>query len=156
MPGQRHPAEVGVGAEPVVHDRDVVSGEVPRRVHVEADRAKVRPHHRDIEDPTEVSGVDDLLHALNAGVVHEDVSDHKNARALVGQRLQLFTFSNGRRDRLLHKNVLVVFKRRLRDAVVCTGRGCNDDRVDGVVLEHLFYALGRLESWEASPNLAQA
>ena len=60
-------------------------GEVPEGVHVLAHAAQVQPLAVDVVDFADFSPVDELLHLPHGGVVEEDVPDHEDATAVLGQ-----------------------------------------------------------------------
>src|SRR5207244_6866242 len=68
-------------AEPIVRDRYIVRREIPRCIDVHADRAKVRPHHRDVEDPSELARIEVIPNVSYAGVVDEDMTNHQHTAA---------------------------------------------------------------------------
>ena len=129
----RVPARREIGRlrpEPVAHDRQVVRGEVPHRVHVMPDLAQVQALRIDVVDLADLARVDVLLHLVDGRVVDEDVADHERQalrRRELDQRLALRA---GRRERLLDHDVLAGGERGLAQVEVRVDRRGDDDRVD--------------------------
>ena len=124
------------GAEPVVRDRHVVRGEVPGGVHVDPDGAEVRAHHRHVVDAPEVARIEELLHALDAGVVHEDVPDHEDPVHARGEGAELLGLRRIGCDRLLDEHVLAGLERALHQCVVRARRRRDHHGVDPAVGHH--------------------
>ena len=68
-PARRH-------AERVVHDREVVRGEVPQHVEVGLEQAEVDPDRVEVEDAAELSTRDEVTNLADRARAHERVIDH--------------------------------------------------------------------------------
>src|SRR4051812_47452564 len=64
-------------SQPIVKNRKIVRGEIPKRVYIVADGPEIRAHRVNINDPAEGSGIDDLLHLNYPRVKEEDMANHK-------------------------------------------------------------------------------
>ena len=71
-------ALLGLLADQAQHDRDVVRAEAPERVLVRAQLAEVQAVAVDVVELAELAAVDQLLQALDRGVVLEQVADHQD------------------------------------------------------------------------------
>ena len=100
--------------------------EAPEGVLVRAHDAQVLPVAVEVEDLAEQAVVDDLLHVLEPRVVDEQVVDHQDAVAGVGQGGHLASIRAGQRERLLDEDVLAGFEDALRERGV-RGNRCGDD-----------------------------
>ena len=129
--------------------RQVVDAEAAKRVLLRPDRAEVLPVAVDVEDVSEVAGVDDLLQLPYARVVEEQVTGHEHPLSRLGELDELLRLIRGQRHRLLDEDVLAGGERALRELDM-SGHGCrDDDRFDLVVLEDILEAVGEPRRREA-------
>jgi hypothetical protein len=75
----------GLLPDQVEDDGEIVDAERPERVLVLADLAEVLAIAVDVEDLTELSGVDQALQLLDGGVVQQEVTGEENEITFLGQ-----------------------------------------------------------------------
>ena len=131
------PDLLGLLADQIEDDREVVDAERPQCVLVLADLPQVLAVAVQAEDLAELAGLDELPQLLDAGVVEEQVARHDDEVALLRECAELLGLLGPERRRLLDEDVLPRRERAAREVEVGgDGRG-DDDRVHRVVAEHL-------------------
>ncbi len=143
------PAEVGaphrrdpdrVPVEQVVHDRDVVGGEVPDHVQIVLEQAQADPDGVEVQHVPDRPALDDLLDLVHGGVVDEGVIHHQREAPGVRELHERLRRLGGMRHRLLDQNVLAGLEGRLREGVVGPHRRADRQRVDLRVPEEVLEA----------------
>src|SRR5581483_9604490 len=129
--------ERGVLVEQVEDHAQVVDAERPQCVLVRAHDPEVLAVSVDAEDLAELSGSDELLQLLHAGVVEQQVARHQHPVAGRGQPDELVHLRRAHRRRLLDEDVLPRLERLLRELVVRRYGRRDDDGVEPVVGEQL-------------------
>ena len=120
-------------AQQVGDDGDVVRREVPDYVAVVLVAAEAQSRGVDVQDATELTGVDDLLEFPYRGVVLERVSDHQGPSSRVGCLHERFGDRDRGRQWLLDHGVQPGPQRLQRDRAVAARRGGDDDGVQLVL-----------------------
>ena len=139
----------------VVHDRQVVDGEVPQHADVVLEQAEVHAHRVVVVDLAEAV-VDQLAHLADRAGVHEGVVDGQHEAAAIGLVDQALRLLGRRRDRLLDEDVLAGLERPHRQVEVARDRRRDGDRVDARVVQHRAEVAGDLDGRKARLHAGEA
>ena len=120
-------------AQQVGDDGDVVRREVPDYVAVVLVAAEAQTRGVDVQDATELTGVDDLLEFPYRGVVLEGVSDHQGPSSRVRCLHERFGDRDRGRQWFLDHGVQPGPQCLQRDRAVAVRRGGDDDGVQLVL-----------------------
>ncbi len=131
-------------AQQVQHHGDVVRGEAPEDVLLGADQPHVQAVGVAVEDSPQGPLVDELPQFDHGGVVEQDVPDHEDPRALLGQRDQFLPLLGVQGQRLLHEDVLARREALPDDVVVRGGGGGHGHGVSAGIVEHVGQLVGEL------------
>src|ERR1043166_5366094 len=127
----------GLAPDDVIHDGEVVRGQVPDDVHVVLEQAEVDAHRVEVEQVADLPRRDQLLDAAHRARVDEGVVNHQGEAARFGQRDQFFGLADAGREGLFDEDVLARFERGTGERVVRgDGRG-DDNGVEAGVGEQL-------------------
>ena len=113
-----------------VHDRQIVRREIPDDVGVLLQQPEVDAHRVQIQQRSEIAGVDERTDAADGPIIDERVIDHEPHAAVIrelGERLRVRLRSG---QRLLDEHVPAALDRRLREREVGLERRRDHDRVD--------------------------
>ena len=110
-------------AQQMKDDGDVVGGEAPEDVLFRPDQAHVQPVGIAVEDAPESAFLDQLAEADDRRMIKEDVSDHEDGAAMLGQGDQFFALPGIQSQRLFDEDVFARFEATADDVVMGGGRG---------------------------------
>ncbi|MBB5159899.1 hypothetical protein BJ970_007499 [Saccharopolyspora phatthalungensis] len=110
-------------------DRKVVRCEVPNDVHIPLVETEVQPRGVDVEHPSQITGVDDLLEFPHGGVVLEGVTGHEHHATLISGVDESSGVLDRGRQRLFDEGVLSGEHGAQRDLCVRARRGCHHHRL---------------------------
>jgi len=87
-----------------------VRGETPEDVLLGADQAHVEPVGIAVQDSPQGALVDKLAELGNGRMVEQDMADHEDSRALLGQRDELLSLADVERQGFFDEHVLAGFE----------------------------------------------
>src|ERR1043165_5260867 len=116
----------GLAPDDVIHDGEVVRGQVPDDVNVVLEESEVDADGVEVEKVADLARRDQLLDAAHRARVEEGVVNHQGEAARFGQRDQFFGLADAGREGLFDEDVLARFERGTGERVV-RGDGRGDD-----------------------------
>ena len=118
-------------------DRDVVRAEAPESVLIGAKLAQVETLRVDVADLAELTAGDQVGELPDAGVVAEEVADHQDQAALLGDIGEPLGRGHVLGERFLHEAVLAGFQDALGDGRMRRARRRDHDRAEVGIVEQI-------------------
>jgi hypothetical protein len=117
------------GLQKVVHDGDVVRGQIPDDIDVPAVQAEIQAGRVNVVDVAELAGAYPSPQLAHRGIVLEGVTDHQQPVGLVGDAHHLARLVEAGGQWLLDQDVLACLQGQSGDGGVAFRRGGDDHRI---------------------------
>src|SRR5439155_7476887 len=106
-----------------------VRSKIPQSIYVRPDAPQVEPLAVDVADFPQLTGVEQLFHVANGGIVNKSVTGHDHQTTFLCERSQFIHFSYCGGQELLHKHILASQQGVSRQFKMSTRRRSDDDSV---------------------------